>query len=365
MKSSIILMEFKTGWKGILILSIIIVLSSWGFPRFYPSIKDSSVEELQGAEYLKIEIPDEGEMIHLSWDNVSEAVLYKVLEDNKTTVQNKLSGSLRNYSTMDTNLSVPYDFDEKRYYGVYYLIDNSSESYYLGIVSTETGGTALDTLLENPAYEGLAGGRELTSLDIRGFLAFEVFSWWVLLAGLYLVWRAVASVAEDYREKRMDLIFSTPISRKSYILGKFTSHFLVTIFICLIAAVFMAGSVASVGERENVSTEVIFATTLTSIPLLLCLQVIGILGAVHFKNTRAGMGVAFLFIFAQYALNIIAHVSDSLQSAKYVTVMYYWDYTGILLGEGINFGHFFLLSMLTIIILILSIWTFERQDIPA
>ena len=120
-------MEFRTGWKGILILTIIIILTCGGFPKFYPTIKESSVEELKGAEYLNIEISENSNVINLSWDNVPGAVMYKVLEDNTTTVKNKLSNSLRNFSTTETNLSVPYDFEEKRYYGVYFLIENSTE----------------------------------------------------------------------------------------------------------------------------------------------------------------------------------------------------------------------------------------------
>ena len=365
MNLRIILMELKTGWKGILIFTLIILLAAGGFPSFYPTIRDSAAEELEGVEYLTIEVPEEqGGMINLSWDPVPGAILYQVLEDNASTVQNKLSESLRNFTTTETNLSIPYDFDEKHYFAVYFMIDNTSDPVYLGITSTTATGTAFDALLENPAYAGLAGGREISFLDIRGFLALEMFSWWVLLVGIYLAYRAVASVAEDYHEKRMDLIFSTPLSRRNYILGKFTSHILVTLFICLMASAAMTGSVAAIGEGDSADASLIYSTIFASVPLLLCIQAFGVLGAVFFKTTRAGMGIAFLFIFAQYALNIIAAVSKNLQDAKYATIMYYWDYTGILLGDGVNAGHFAVLSVLTVIFLILAIWAFEQQDIP-
>lgn len=365
MNPRIVLMELRTGWKGILVFTFIILLAAGGFPSFYPTIKESSVEELEGAEYLTIDVPrDRGGLINLSWDPVPGAVMYRILEDNASTVQNKLSESLRNFTTAETILSVPYDFEEKHYFAVYYILDNNSEPIYLGVTSTAAGETPFDTLLENPAYQGLAGGREISFLDIRGFLALEIFSWWVLLTGLYLAYRAVASVAEDYQEKRMDLIFSTPLSRRNYILGKFSSHLLVTLFICFVASAAMTGAVAAVGEGDSADAGLIYGTIFASAPMLLCIQAFGILGAVYFKTTRAGMGITFLFIFFQYALNIIASVSKSMQDAKYATIMYYWDYTGILLGDGINMGHFTLLTVLTVLFLILTIWVFERQDIP-
>jgi ABC-type transport system involved in multi-copper enzyme maturation permease subunit len=365
MNLRIIIMELKTGWKGILVFTFIILLAAGGFPSFYPTIKESSQEDLEGVEFLNIEVPEEpGGMINLSWEAVPGAISYRILEDNASTVQNKLSESIRNFTTTQTNLSVPYDFDEKHYYAVYFILDESLDPVYLGVTSTSAGGTAFDTLLENPAYQGLAGGREISFLDIRGFLALEIFSWWVLLVGIYLAYRAVASVAEDYQEKRMDLIFSTPLSRRNYILGKFTSHFIVTVFICFIASAVMTGAVAAIGEGDNAGASVIYGTVFASVPLLLCIQAFGILGAVYFKSTRAGMGLAFLFIFSQYALNIVASVSKSMQNAKYATIMYYWDYTGILLGDGVNGGHFAVLTVLTAIFLILAIWAFEHQDIP-
>lgn len=365
MKGRIVLMELRTGWKGILIFTIIILLAAGGFPGMYPTIKESSAEQLEGIENLTIDVPDEeGGIINLSWKPVPNAEGYSILEENIFTFQNKLADSLRNFNTTGTSILIPYNFTEKRYFAVYYITKDSPEPAYLGVISTETG-TAFDALLENPAYQGLSGGREVSFLDIRGFLALELFSWWVLLAGLYLAWRAVASVAEDYREKRMDLIFSTPVSRRRYILGKFSSHFLVTAFICLVAAAAMSGSVEAVGEGENVSAGVIYGTVFASLPLLMCIQAFGILGAIYFKSTRAGMGIAFLFIFFQYALNIIAAVSKNLENAKYATIMHYWNYTGIMLGDGVNIGHFMVLTVLTLIFLVLAIWSFERQDIPA
>jgi ABC-type transport system involved in multi-copper enzyme maturation permease subunit len=366
MKGNIVLMEFRTGWKGIIVFTIIILLASGGFPSFYPTIKESTAEDLEGMEFLTIDVPeDEGGFINLSWIPVPGAVSYNILEENGTTVWNKLSEPIRSYNTTYTNVSIPYDFQEKRYYSVYFIISNSSKPTYLGLISTKAGATAFDTLLENPAYAGLAGGRELSFLDIRGFLALEIFSWWVLLAGLYLAWRSVASVGEDYREKRMDLIFSTPVSRRRYILGKFASHLLVTLLICFLASAVMTGSVAAVGEGDNAGADVIYSAVFASLPLLMCIQAFGLLGAVYFKSTRTGIGVAFLFLFVMYAFNIVAAISKSLQNAKYATIMYYWDYTGILLGEGINAGHFTVLTVLTILFLLISIWTFEQQDIPA
>ena len=57
MKGEIVLMELRTGWKGILVFMIIIILAAGGFPSFFPTIRDSAIEELEGMEYLTIDVP--------------------------------------------------------------------------------------------------------------------------------------------------------------------------------------------------------------------------------------------------------------------------------------------------------------------
>ncbi|UCH88509.1 MAG: hypothetical protein JSV49_09650 [Thermoplasmata archaeon] len=116
MKGNIVFMEFRTGWKGILVFSIIIILSAGGFPSMYPTIKESGLEDLKGIEFLTIDVPEEkGGMINLSSVAVPGAVSYNVVEDNTSTFQDTLSESLRNFSTEETAISIAYDFDEKRY----------------------------------------------------------------------------------------------------------------------------------------------------------------------------------------------------------------------------------------------------------
>ncbi|MDH5690536.1 MAG: hypothetical protein OEY81_03785 [Candidatus Bathyarchaeota archaeon] len=49
MTGRITYMELKTGMKGILIFSLLIIIVSAGMPLIYPTFRNSLTEELEGA----------------------------------------------------------------------------------------------------------------------------------------------------------------------------------------------------------------------------------------------------------------------------------------------------------------------------
>ena len=62
----------------------------------YPTIRDSGAEDLEGDEFLGLEENEQDYL--LSWAEVQRATSYRILEDNESTVQNKLRGSIRSDS---------------------------------------------------------------------------------------------------------------------------------------------------------------------------------------------------------------------------------------------------------------------------
>lgn len=73
MFGKVISMEFRSGWKGFSIFAFLILLLSAGMPQLYPSYRDSLVTELEGAQNVNINVPEDGE-ITLSWEPVEGPV---------------------------------------------------------------------------------------------------------------------------------------------------------------------------------------------------------------------------------------------------------------------------------------------------
>jgi ABC-type transport system involved in multi-copper enzyme maturation permease subunit len=366
MFGSTILMEFKTGWKGFFIFTLIVILVAGGIPSIYPTFRDSMLNEYEGSDKLTLELPEEGSGndINLSWEPVQNVISYVIIESNSSHLG---ADPIRVFYTNATNISLPYDFDETRYYVVSAVINFTTlDSVFLGMTATDVGAdNPFQDIIENPAYSSFSGGRDVDFMEIRGFLTFELFGWWWMLVGFFLAYMAVAMVANDFSEKRMDLIFSTPLSRELYLLEKFLALAWFTLFVLVVAALALAGGVDAVGYGNELDLGIAFQAFIGCLPFLLVIAAVGFLTAVVFRSTRVGMGLTFMFILFEFIFYTISGFSKDLEWFKYLSIMEYWDYRGVLLDSSFNLGYFFGLFVAAFVILGLAIYIFKKRDIPA
>ncbi len=366
MFGSTILMEFKTGWKGFFIYTLLIILISAGMPAAYPMFKESLITEYKGSDKLDLIIPEDGSSddLNLTWEPVEDTLMYVVYESNSSHLG---ADPTRIFYTNTTNISIPYDFDETRYYAVSAVMNFTDfQSVFLGMTATDVGAqNPFEEMLNNPAYSGFTGGRDLNFLEIKGFLTVELFSLWWLMVGFFIAYMAVAIVANDFSEKRMDLIFSTPLSRSRYLLEKFIALTCFSLFVLIIAAGALIAGVDSIGYSNELEPGISFLTMFGCLPFLMVIASVGILTAVIFRSTRVGMGLTFMFLLFEFIFYTIAGFSKDLDWFRYISIMEYWDYHAILLDGDFNVGYFIGLFAAAFVILGLAIYVFKKRDIPA
>jgi ABC-type transport system involved in multi-copper enzyme maturation permease subunit len=240
------------------------------------------------------------------------------------------------------------------------------DSVFIGMTATDIdSSTGFDEIIENPAYTGFSGGRDVNFLEIRGFLTFELFGWWWMLVGFFLAYMAVAMVANDFTEKRMDLIFSTPLPRERYLLEKFLALTGFSLFILVMASLALVGGVDSIGYSEELDAGTSFLVFIGCLPFLMVIASVGILTAVVFRNTRVGMGLTFMFILFEFIFYTLAGFSKDLEWFRFISIMEYWDYRAMLLDGNFNVGYFIGLFVASFVILGLAIYIFKKRDIPA
>lgn len=392
MFGSTILMEFKTGWKGFFIFTLLIILISAGMPAAYPMFKESLITDYEGSENIILELPedDSDNAIDLSWEPVDGAMMYIVRESN----QSHMTELTRVIYTADTNLAIPYNFTETRYYVVLALINTTDinfsalfdinitslsdflvlmdyfetafDTVFIGMTATDVGASnPFEEMLNNPAYSGFTGGRDLNFLEIKGFLTVELFSLWWMMVGFFIAYMAVAIVANDFSEKRMDLIFSTPLSRSRYLLEKFIALSCFSLCVLIIAAGALIAGVDSIGYSDELEPGISFLSMFGCLPFLMVITSVGILTAVIFRSTRVGMGLTFMFLLFEFIFYTIAGFSKDLEWFRYISIMEYWDYRAILLDSDFNIGYFVGLFVAAFVILGLAIYVFKKRDIPA
>ncbi len=361
MFGKIALMELRTGWKGVVIFSLLVIIVSYGMPLIFPTYRDSLTEELEGESNVKLELPDEqGGEITLSWQPQDVIASYIVLEDNRSSL---VTAKIR-YMGEATSITFEQDFEEKRYYAVLGLINETSDRVLVGITATEKEGDPFQELLENPAYSGFTGGRNFSILEVKGFISVEFFSWWWMLAGLYIAYLSVAVVGSDFEIKHLDILLSRPISRRRYILEKFIAMSIISLFIIIVATIGLVGGLASINALSDFSTATAFISLVGFFPFILVIAAVGILSAILFQKMKAATGLTIAFVFAEFFLYTFGSFSKSLEWMKTISIFSYWDYNSIIIDNFFKIYDFIFLTGLASLLIIISTWIFNKKDIP-
>lgn len=355
MAGRVILMEFKSGWKGFLIFAFLILVTSVGMPQFYPSYRDSLITELEGAQNVQLTLK-EGD-ITLSWEPM-EGASYIVLEDSRSSMVTAEPIFLGN----ETSITFPKDFEEDRFYAVMAVVDD--DQVLIGIATTGKQKDPLADYMNSPIYAGFTGGRNISMLEVKGFLTMEFFSFWWILAGLFLAYMSVSAITGDFEGKRMDLIFSTPISRETYILEKFTAMSVISIAIMVVSALGLIGGIASIGSSSEFESRTVVTALVGCVPFFMVIAAFSILTAVIFQKTRAGIGVSFAFVIAGFLLYTVGGYSESLKWMKSLSIMSYWDYYAAIFDGVFKMGDFFRLFITSLVVIGLAILIFKKKDIP-
>jgi ABC-2 type transport system permease protein len=354
-------MELRVGWKGLLVFSVLVIIVSAGMPEIFPTYRDAITEELEGANRVSLELPqEEGGLITLSWESLDNATSYIVLEDDRLSM---VTAKIK-YMGEEVSIAFEKDFEEKRYYAVMAVLNETSDPLLVGIASTEKGEDPFQELMKNPAYAGFTRGRNISMLEVKGFITLEFFSWWWMLAGLYIAYLSVSVVASDFENKRMDVLFSTPISRRRYLLEKFSATSAIALIIILVAVTGLTGGLASIDALHDFSAHEVFLSLIGCLPFLMVIAAVGIITAVILQKARAGMGVTFAFVFAEFFLYTFGSFSKSLEWMKTISIFNYWDYSSVIIDDLFKAGDFLVLTLVTIVLLIIGIWVFEKKDIP-
>jgi ABC-type transport system involved in multi-copper enzyme maturation permease subunit len=358
-------MELKTGWKGILVISLIVFITANGMAQIYPTFQDSLTEELEGEDLIDIVIPeDESGDLLISWEPVENAQNYLVMENNKSSIDFILSARLV-YSGPSSNITIPYNSTETKYYAIIVQINGTEMPQLVGLDTTGDRANLFQELLDNPGYSGFTGGRNIDFSEIRGFLSLELFSWLWILVGMFMAYFSVSSITGDFEKKRMDLIFSTPLSREQYIIEKFLALSAVSFIIILAGAAGLISGVSAIGATSELDPATSFLSIFSMQTFLMIIAAFGIFLAMIFRGGKAGMGINIAFVFSSFIFLTIAGLLKALSGLKYVSIIHYWDYNSMLLDGNFNTGYFVGLLIASIFILIVGIYIFKKRDIPA
>ena len=357
------LFELRNKWKGLTIFLVVALIVAGGMVQLFPVVVDAMEEDVEGLEgEEKIRIKVENGNVTLEWDPVENATYYRILEDtgpHMATFEVVEESVEDNKTTLD-------DTEEERYFAAIAVLEDIDKEVFVGMGSTVERKSPMEELMEAPYFRAFTAGRpDVDFRYIEGFLSVELYSWWFLLVGLYLAYISVNGITDDYEERRLDIVFSTSISRRRFLTEKFLVLAFYSFVLLFVSAVVIIGSLHSVGELEKFGVWTAFATMLGSWPLFLLVIAFSMLFAVKFKRSRTAVGLSLMIALIMYALHIAGNMVNALEWVTTFSILTYWDYNSVLLDGVFKTGHFLGLLLLGVLIFIIAILIFEKEDIPA
>lgn len=200
----------------------------------------------------------------------------------------------------------------------------------------------------------------------EGFIAFAGFTYGSLILSAYGVVSGLGITANDEDEGSLNVLLSMPLSRWQIIVEKFAAFTLLLLLVILM----MFGGIVLGSKIFNVpmNYSTLFLGTLNLMPLSLSMMAMTCLIASLFSQKAIVVATSVIILVISYFVNVLTG-SLNLESApiagfiQKLSVFSYVDSEGIVLSGALNFVNISLLLGLSLVLVAISIFAFERRDI--
>ncbi|MEG3069246.1 MAG: ABC transporter permease subunit [Syntrophaceticus schinkii] len=222
------------------------------------------------------------------------------------------------------------------------------------------GSPELDQMMRElpPALKAMFGEMSLTSPE--GYINTELFSFMMpLLFLIFTILQGGAAVAGEEEQGTLDLVLSTPITRRRFVLEKFVAMLVSTLFLAVILWVSTVAGIAIADFEVNLSrlAEAIFSVFLLAMAFgtLAWPQDVPPAGALS-------TGVSSALAVIAYFLNSMAPLAESVEPFQKLSLFYYY-YEADPLRHGLDLGHVGVLLAVTVVLLLIGVMTVGKRDL--
>jgi ABC-2 type transport system permease protein len=207
--------------------------------------------------------------------------------------------------------------------------------------------------------KAFVGNQPLTTP--QGYLQTELFLYLVpLLFMIYAIGRGADAIAGEEERKTMDLLLSTPVSRRRVVLEKYTATVLGMGLLALVLVVTLYVTAALF--NMNIGLAELVAATIGAALLSLTFAALAL--AVSSSAAKRGLAIATASALATAAffLNSLAPLADSLKAFQKFSP-FYWYLGHSPLTNGFDFKGLALLVAVAAVMVAIAVARFERRDV--
>ena len=169
----------------------------------------------------------------------------------------------------------------------------------------------------------------------------------------------ISSLAKEEKDRTAEFLLTHPISRRYLVTSKLISVFLQIVILNVITFSLALASIVMIGE--DIPWKEISLLHLAY--FLVQVELTGICLGISAFLRRGGMGLGIGIASMMYFLNIVANISDSAKSLKYVTPFGFADSADIIENISIDATMVAIGMLAALICISLTYWYYQKKDI--
>lgn len=223
---------------------------------------------------------------------------------------------------------------------------------YVGLISS----------MPKPLLDAMGAGDTLLLSTPEGFIQYGFATWAQLMLAVYGLLAGLNLCANEEEAGILDVLLSLPLSRRRLMLERFAAFALLTVLIALLSALGLV--LGSFGTELKLAPGALFATALNLVPGALLVMAFTALVAAALRRHMAATGLAIFFVIGSYFLDFLASaISEEPFNRIGQLSFYHWSSAGIEPGSFLPAENLAVLLGVTVILLGLALWFFDRRDI--
>ena len=202
-----------------------------------------------------------------------------------------------------------------------------------------------------------------------GFWCLELMTFIWLYAGIYILYMASAHLSQDVEDKTIDLSLSKPVTRNNYLGSKIAFLY---VFIMASIGIFILISMGSMAGSPTFRDyglyfDRLWVTYFAIVLYLAAFAMVAIFSSTIFLSTQKSMALSVMVLFLMFFLGeFYIYMDESIQGIKYVSIFYYFNPIDYILHEDYNIfvRDIVHLASVNVILIIASLYVFNKKDIP-
>ncbi len=212
--------------------------------------------------------------------------------------------------------------------------------------------------LPESARELFGGAHAISSFP--GFIDSQFLSVLPVLAGIFAMMHASRTLAGEEEQGRLDLLLSTPLSRRDLVLASGFSVLVTQVLFFAIIAVVAVLAAWAIGETKALWR--LPLAVLDGLPAAWAFGMVTFMAGAFAHRRSVAIMVGTLFITSSYFLGALATQVDASSPLRWASITFHYGRSDWF-GGGVDFGYVAFGLLLSAACFAVSLWAFQRKDL--